>query len=333
MKIMFQFQNNLAVVRGNSGAYAVVDRFGMAHCPFQFRFAKGVSGGLVAARLENGMCGWFFPDGRAAANGVEVEYAFDSRGLVLPFKQGRYRGWLDLDGNEIIPSKYSKLMQPTVEADISLAWHQESGQYLLFGSDGALHRQLDSYDLVMGDFATGAVWARQKGIGWLMIDENGNPKHPTAKPVPYEFNILDCNESGAVCANFHNGGSVFLNEYGESMFDRQFGRARAFSDGLAAVVLDRLYGYVNTIGEIVIDPIYDLALDFREGFAVVKQSSQQSNNGNRLYTAVDTSGKQLIDQTFYEVYPFSEGIAVVTETKDGPHSLLTSAGEIIQVSV
>jgi hypothetical protein len=49
----------------------------------------------------------------------------------------------------------------------------------------------------------------------------------------------------------------------------QFERTDAFSEGLAVMVIDRQYGYIDQTGNIIIHPQLDSAQSFREGLAMV----------------------------------------------------------------
>ena len=54
--------------------------------------------------------------------------------------------------------------------------------------------------------------------------------------------------------------------------------ARSFSNGLAAVLDDEtgLWGYISTSGEYVIQPQFDTAEPFSEGYALVSQNGEYS---------------------------------------------------------
>lgn len=65
--------------------------------------------------------------------------------------------------------------------------------------------------------------------------------------------------------------------------------AHNFSNGLALVCTDELkYGYINTLGEIHIKPVYDMAFDFSDGLAIVGMSNA---NGQMAWSAINKQGK------------------------------------------
>lgn len=77
----------------------------------------------------------------------------------------------------------------------------------------------------------------------------------------------------------------------------------AFSEGLAAVKVNRLYGYVNESGELKISPQYDDAGTFSGGLAWVRKALG--------YGYIDASGQTVIAPTFEGASDFSEGLARV----------------------
>lgn len=56
----------------------------------------------------------------------------------------------------------------------------------------------------------------------------------------------------------------------------QFDYVSSFSEGLAAVAIDKKIGYINKVGKIVIPIQLDRAKDFFEGLAVVKNSDKNN---------------------------------------------------------
>src|SRR5688572_22466534 len=61
----------------------------------------------------------------------------------------------------------------------------------------------------------------------------------------------------------------YINRTGEIVIEPQFFAANEFSEGLAAVRLGGTYGYIDSGGEFVLPAKYDLAEPFRNGLALV----------------------------------------------------------------
>ncbi len=87
----------------------------------------------------------------------------------------------------------------------------------------------------------------------------------------------------------------FINKEGETFF-RSFlnGNAGNFSEGLAVFEKDGLYGYIDTNGNICINPQYTYAGEFSEGLAVVVDE-------NCMYGYIDRNGQVKIQAQ----YPFN----------------------------
>ena len=77
-------------------------------------------------------------------------------------------------------------------------------------------------------------------------------------------------------------GYGYINRTGEFAIAPQYQQASPFSEGLAAVKLQK-YGYIDTSGNMVISPQFDLAANFSEGLAAVKRGSS--------YGYIDKSGR------------------------------------------
>ncbi|MGK7889457.1 MAG: WG repeat-containing protein, partial [Leptolyngbyaceae cyanobacterium] len=95
-----------------------------------------------------------------------------------------------------------------------------------------------------------------------------------------------------------------------------------FSDGLAlirsATNLGYQYGYINTEGEMAINPQFDYAWPFHEGLALVRVDER--------YGYINTEGEMAINPQFDYAWPFSGGLALVA--KNDTASFINTTGEI-----
>lgn len=85
-----------------------------------------------------------------------------------------------------------------------------------------------------------------------------------------------------------------------------FVACQGFSDGMAAVVRDRAYGYINTAGEMKIAPQFDRACAFTEGRARVLV--------NGAWSVIDSTGKVLFKNQRTGCTPYSEGLMPAHES-------------------
>ena len=85
-----------------------------------------------------------------------------------------------------------------------------------------------------------------------------------------------------------------------------------FSEGFARVCLptkgakyswDKVYGFIDKNGEVVVPINYDYAESFSEGLAVVKK--------NKKYGFINTKGDYEIGANYDDAESFSEGLAFV----------------------
>ncbi len=97
---------------------------------------------------------------------------------------------------------------------------------------------------------------------------------------------------------------TFIDSSGYAISDPVFTKAFPFSDGLALVKKDNSFGYINHLGEMVIEEKFRKATSFSEGKAVVSLKGAK-------YGYIGTDGEWVIDDVYREALPFSEGLAAV----------------------
>jgi serine/threonine protein kinase len=107
--------------------------------------------------------------------------------------------------------------------------------------------------------------------------------------------------------SFHKERLVgFVNARGEVIIEPQFLAAGEFSDGLARACKEKLFGYIDESGEFVIPPTFQYANEFSDGLAGV-----QIEEGK--WGFINKSGKIVIPASYNWVYGgFREGLAQVT---------------------
>lgn len=116
-------------------------------------------------------------------------------------------------------------------------------------------------------------------------------------------------------------GAVIIDRNGKILTASPFFWIHRFSEGLASVRIAKpgvvgtpgsvgpelqLFGFIDTTGRIVVEPIYRSSLHFQDGLAGM--SIQQGGWG-----FVDARGRVVIDFTFAEVTSFSDGVATVKD--------------------
>lgn len=104
-----------------------------------------------------------------------------------------------------------------------------------------------------------------------------------------------------------NGLYGFINKEGEVVIDFQFEFILDFSEGLAAVVKRGDYGFINKKGELIIDYQYDGAENFSEGLAAINMGGMYLGKDGYI----DKTGQVVLDYNYRFADSFSEGLAAV----------------------
>ena len=116
-------------------------------------------------------------------------------------------------------------------------------------------------------------------------------------------------------------GDGFIDRTGKPAIDRWFERAYSFSDGKAAVLerdsADRAHlGYIDTSGQMVIAPQFDVADEFHAGIAVAGFYTNvpvDSGLDEARFGYINDRGGWIIEPRFSYAEPFVDGLAWVRE--------------------
>ncbi len=80
------------------------------------------------------------------------------------------------------------------------------------------------------------------------------------------------------------------------------------------------FGFIDTRGNVIIPAIFDEATDFKNGYAIVKQSIK--------YGIIDKKGDFLFDPVKYKIVDFTEGMALI-QTTGFKSGFFNSDGEVV----
>ena len=109
-----------------------------------------------------------------------------------------------------------------------------------------------------------------------------------------------------------------------------YDRAYAFSEGMAAVVKDGKYGFIDKTGKLVIDYKYDYAEDFSEGYAAVSTGGfwdEEAGYVTGNWGFIDKTGKVVVPIFYDKVWDFSEGLAAVSN--GGKVGFVDTTGKVV----
>ncbi|NHE57652.1 WG repeat-containing protein [Cyclobacterium plantarum] len=121
--------------------------------------------------------------------------------------------------------------------------------------------------------------------------------------------------------HFKNQKTGLLNPQGKWEVRPTLSAQRIFpgSEGLFGALMGEKFGYINTSGDTIIDPVFDQVKPFSEGFAEVKKGQQ--------WGYVNPNNEMRIPFSFEKAGPFSNGVAIVV--KDGRFNLINQQGEML----
>ena len=98
----------------------------------------------------------------------------------------------------------------------------------------------------------------------------------------------------------------YMNTAGELTINPQFESVGRFSEGLASVKMNGKYGYIDNTGNFVINAQWDYAGAFEDGLAIVGNGKEDSK-----YGYIDKTGNYIVNPQFSYAKDFSDGLAVV----------------------
>jgi hypothetical protein len=97
---------------------------------------------------------------------------------------------------------------------------------------------------------------------------------------------------------------------GQEIIPARFEQAMPFSEGMAAVSIDGLFGYIDHRGEVVISPQFDLAGDFYQGWAEVVVG--------RKAGIINRKGEFVVAPMFRRAIPFTKDVILAGEGEWAP---------------
>ena len=235
-----------------------------------------------------------------------------SEGLVSV--KGKYYGFIDKDGNEVLTTDY------------------------VYGGKGGF----DAADM----FVDGKAIVRKGSYGF--IDKDGNVVIPCNYREAYRFR-----DGVARVCSVKEKMYGFINKEGNEVVSLKYIAARDFSEGLAAVKADGKWGFIDKNGNEVIPCRYDEVSSFSEGRASVMSNNKYGfidKEGNEVipckydgvgsysegfasvfskfrYGYIDMAGNEVIPCKYFSAAEFKDGLAKVSI--DGKYGLINKNEELV----
>ncbi len=178
---------------------------------------------------------------------------------------------------------------------------KQNGKYGAINANGDLKLKCN-YDFL--DQYHNSLLIARSGNKYGILDKNSD----TIFPFIFDNQFISCNSKtgqGQI-----NGKYYLLDFENKTKKETNFDKISYFVEGLAAVKKGENFGYINQMGNLVIDVIYQNVWPFNKGLAAVKQNYQ--------WGFIDTTGKFVIEPQFDETEGFdlfSGKYAIVIKNK------------------
>jgi hypothetical protein len=302
--------------KGNKAGY--INQAGKIVIPPSFSFFQNHGGEFHSGFLKNDY--WtigeeFFIDARGKAVFPKDRFGRIGRfseGLVPARPYGvRLWGFMNSAGRFVIP--------PKIHADNVRSFREGLAAIEVDHKTGYINRSgrivITPSFVDAGPFGGG--FARVVVEGPCLYKTNDGPcSEPVVLPdyePPSFFNAQKA-QSGIKACRFS-----FIDKTGKTITKQTFDDADAFSEGLAAVKVDKLWGYINQTGKVIIPPQFISARPFSDGRALVEKNKSELEY-------IDITGRTAIPLRFNCADTFSEGLAAVT-TDDGSYIYIDRSGK------
>lgn len=213
---------------------------GETKIPYSFKKADNFSGDFARVLTEDGKYAYINRSGEVAFF-PPFEYSFTpSEGLICGVSGGKY-GYADLSGNIVIETKF----------DMGFDFH-EGYASVKFGEQWGYITKTGAYLVSpLYDYASdfcGGFAVCKNSTGYGIIDSSG------IRVSPFTFDYIgECDEQGRFPAKSgQNCG--YINSRGEWLIELDYDFCYTFTEGVARVFKDNLWGYINEQGKELVAP-------------------------------------------------------------------------------
>ena len=253
-----------------------------------------------------------------------------SSGDLVPFENAGKWGFKDASGKIVIEAKYDEVGEfSSGLAPVNLGAKRE--HYMNFSmKEGGRWGYVDMRGKVVVPITLEYAHKFSDGLGRVSDDQGTRYLDPSSRVV------IDLGHDGDA-GDFHDGlapeyedrsltgkdwRTKFIDKKGCKAFAVD-GYAEEFSEGMAVLIVkqekvdpkpgneQKLYGYVERSGKVVIPPRFAEALEFHEGLAAVRLKKTTVYGKGDSWGYIGKSGKYVIEPQFNEARSFRKGVARV----------------------
>ena len=127
--------------------------------------------------------------------------------------------------------------------------------------------------------------------------------------------------NGGLALVLNNSVYEYINKSGETVISNpEFQGAHSFSEGLASVKINNKWGYIDSTGNFVIEPQYETVGKFSDGIAKVMV--------NGVWAYIDKAGNYISDIRYINCTDFNNGLAAVLTHNNADWQFINKSGEI-----
>ncbi len=236
-----------------NGLWGYISVSGDLKIPYQFQKAENFSGDLARVLTADNKYAYINRLGEIKLVSP-FDYSFKlSEGMICGVSDGRY-GYCDTDGNIIIAPQF----------DMGLDFHDglasvKFGEKWGYITGDGVYKITPTYNYA-SDFTGGfAVCSLESGYG--IIDTNGK------RTSPFTFDYIGtCDKSGRFPAKSGDI-SGYINSKGDWILKLEYDFCYSFTDGVARVFKDNLWGYIDEQGKELVPPVFLDCGEYRNGRA------------------------------------------------------------------
>lgn len=241
---------------------------------------------------------------------------------IQPFSEGRSvvndrQGFkvIDESGKEVTEKAYSVIYPEYQEGRVEVVETDGDGNYLY----GYLNKQGKivipvTYESA-SEFTDGRAVVKTKGERFQLIDLTGNVLHT------YPYAWVGNYGQGLLSFKKDNDGLYgYIDIQGNMVIEPKYTTAGQFKDGRAIVSLEgnrkELYGLIDQSGQFVLKANYNQILDIGEKrFAIGKEINPKQACMRSIFALTDYAGHILTGFIFHEMGNFQDGLASVSDNQ------------------
>jgi len=211
-------------------------------------------------------------------------------------------GYINKKGEEVIkPNKNFYYALPFHDSVAVIASANKNMMYYLINHKGEIISEFFSQRHVSSNNNRIIISDKNKKVGYI------NTKGETIIPPKFSYG-----------SNFSEGLASVGNKYfafidtSGTQITETYSYINNFSEGFAAVEQNKLWGFINKKGKMIIEPQFIKVKSFHDGFAAVIPNNTNKNKKTlRRWGFIDKTGKLVIPAIYKEVKSFSEGMAAI----------------------